>query len=429
MQIDALTTAGTVPVASSAAARALAPASPGTSVATAAREDSPPPSALPAAPWSETDGQQFRSVLTVDNVRDELMTMGVQPDVENIAVAQSLAKLGLPLTVQTMVEAHASLAMAGPGTVPQSFALAKLLQLSPSPGVLRGLSSVMSASSSMASSSGSIFSLLQSVLPSALLQPSSMPLPVDGVTETAEVTAQRNLPVELMQKLGLTVDFNATPAEIATKMQAYSRQVLRSTESRISQALAREGALEEISDLRTLLLRMAGSSADAEVREGAAALASHIEGQQLVNVGAQHAASQGATPNQIAYVALPLVVAGDQAFIEMRLWPEDEERQGSWVDEEAYPVKATIRMTMSQLGRVQANLLGDLHGYLSCRLSAEKPGVLQLLLGNSARLSEMLTAAGWSKNEISSDERADWSPLWTGGEALSKPRKRIDWRA
>jgi hypothetical protein len=132
-----------------------------------------------------------------------------------------------------------------------------------------------------------------------------------------------------LQRIGLTFDFNSTPAAIAIKMQAYSRQVLRSTENRIVQALTEEGALGDIHDLRTLLLKMAMESPDAEVREGAAALASHIEGQQLINVGGQHSTNQGVTASAMAYVAMPLVLAGQQSFVEMRLWPRDEEKRGT----------------------------------------------------------------------------------------------------
>jgi hypothetical protein len=84
---------------------------------------------------------------------------------------------------------------------------------------------------------------------------------------------------------------------------------------------------------------------------------------------------------------------------------------------------------MTNLGRVQADILGDLTGYLNCRMSAEKPDVLQLISRNAAHLSTMLTNAGWAKNDVACNTKGDWSPLWTGGEALVKPRQRIDWRA
>jgi hypothetical protein len=113
----------------------------------------------------------------------------------------------------------------------------------------------------------------------------------------------------------------------------------------------------------------------------------------------------------------------------MRLWPKSEERSERWTDEEAYPIRATVRLTLNNLGRVQADIMGDLTGYLHCRLSAEKPAVLQLISRNTVQLSDLLARAGWTRNQIACEKRTDWSPLWTGGEALVKPRQRIDWRA
>ena len=209
MQVDALTSAGTHPVANSIAVHGPGAVTPSptrqdgspTSTSTSTSTTLPQPSGQPVMPWTETS--QLRSILTTDMVQNELMNMGVTPTTENVAIAQSLAKLGLPLTQQTMAEAHASLAAAGTNALPQSFALSKVLSLPPSPGVLRGLSSVMAASSG-SQASGSVLSMLQSVMP-AVLAPRAA-LPVDAVIEPAEVTTRRNLPIDLLSRIGLTND-------------------------------------------------------------------------------------------------------------------------------------------------------------------------------------------------------------------------------
>lgn len=428
MQIDPTIAAGTQPVAQSPAA----PVAPPGAVSAHAGDPLPtlsnpgPPPGQPMTPWPQQPQMQMQSVLTPNMVRDELVTIGVPPTNDNVVIAQVLAKLAIPLTPQMMADAHVALAAAGPEAMPASFGLAKSLNLPASPGVLRGLSSVISASGSGGQATGmSISSLLQSFLP-AVLAP-EMSNPVDAVVDTAEVTSRRDLPIELLQRLGLTVDFNAAPAELATKMQAYSRQVLKSTEERIADALAREGDLGEINDLRTLLLRMAGDALDPEIRDGAAALASHIEGQQLVNAGSQ---ASHMPENQVGvYVALPMLLAGEQSLIEMRLWPRKDDRSESWTDEDAYPIRATVRLSLSLIGRVQADVQGDLSGYLRCLLTAEKQGVMQVMARNTDQLSTALAHAGWARNEITCDTRSQWPPLWKGGDALAKPRQRVDWRA
>jgi len=109
MQVDSITAAGTHPVVHSPATLPL-PSNGAASVnESPTRSDSLPPTpGQPVGPWPEAM-QQTRTVLTAEMMRDELVNMGVEPTQNNVAVAQSLAKLSLPVTAQTMAEAHASL--------------------------------------------------------------------------------------------------------------------------------------------------------------------------------------------------------------------------------------------------------------------------------------------------------------------------------
>jgi hypothetical protein len=345
----------------------------------------------------------------------------------------------MPLTSQVMTEAHATLAMAV-GATPASFALTKLLGLPATPNVLRGLSAVMTSNSTASQAQPGVVSLLQSFLPSALSTPAA--LPVDAVTRPAEVVNHQNLPAELLQRLGLTLSANATPDEIMSTLQVFSRQILRSTENRVLAAMEDGVDLSDVDDLRVVLMKLATDAPDPEVRDGAAALASHIEGQQLINaanagIGSLHSAlshlSQTAGHNGTqgpAYFALPITQQGEQSTIEMRLWPRDQRNNsGAWVDEEAFPIRATVRLTLSQMGRIQIDIAGDLTGYLHCQVSTEKPAVGRLIARNASELSESLAMAGWGRNEITFAANTDWAPLWTGGQALTRPRQRVDWRA
>jgi len=281
----------------------------------------------------------------------------------------------------------------------------------------------MTASAVGSPAQATVFSLFESVLPPVLT--ALGPMPLEAVASTAEVAEHPTLPLELLQRLGLTIDLNATPLEIAGKMRAYSLQILRSTENQIAVAMQTNQPLGDIADARILLLRLAVESPDADIRAGAAALASHIEGQQLINAGT---AQTDLLPPIVppAYIAIPFAVMGEQSLIELRLWPRDERRAMDDTDEDACPIRAVLRLTLGHLGRIQADIAGGLTDVLRCRLSAERPAVSRLLSQNAGRLAEQLAQAGWTKNEVTCRPQIDWPPLWNGGEELAVPRKRVD---
>jgi hypothetical protein len=414
--------AGTHPVASSLAP--LPAAGSGVAKGTIGQDPLGPNASQPAAPWTGAPARPNTSVLTSDMTRDVLMSMGKAPTSSNIAIAQSMAKLGLPLTVAALTEAHAALT-AAVGSLPASFALAKALGLPPSPGVLRGLTTVMTVAAAGSPAQTSAFSLLENVLPPVLTSAAAAPL--EAVVGTAAVTEHPNLPLELLQRIGLTIDFNAIPLEIAAKMRNYSLQILRSTENQIAEAMQANQPVGDIADARVILLQLAADSPDAAIRDGAAALASHFEGQQLINVGTART-SLTAPLIPPAYIALPFAMMGEQSLVELRLWPRDE-WQGGNANEDTDPIKATIRLTLAGMGRIQADITGRTTGQLRCCLSAEQPAVSTLLTLNARLLSDQLARAGWLQNEVTCRASTDWGPLWTGGDELSKPRKRVDWQA
>lgn len=445
MLIDQLMLAGATPADTSIASITSATSSTAGETSTAANNLKP---GQPAMPWTEAvqaTQSSFHGMLTAGMIRDELMTMGIETSNTNVAIAQSLAKLGIPLTTQIMSEAQTSLA-ATAGANPAAFAMSRLLGLPASPTILRGLSAVMTSNASASGAQPGVVSLLQSFLPTALAAPAAVP--IDPVTRPGEIVNRPNLPAELLQRLGLTLSPAATAEEITNVLRVFARQLLRSTENRILTAMEDGVDLIEVDDLRVVLIKLATDAPDPGIRDAAAALASNIEGQQLINAanlgapGAAHEAALaslgGVTPGTThngdsqspIYFSLPLLYQGEPSTIELRMWPRDQHRNGeTWVDEDAYPIRATVRLTLSQLGRVQIDVIGDLNGYLHCQFSAERPAVGRLIARSADQLSDILAAAGWARNEVTFNPHTDWAPLWTGGKALTRPRQRIDWRA
>lgn len=340
----------------------------------------PPSTPAEAAPLTQ-EAQDGAYTLTPTALRDALLSLGEAVSTANTSLAEALTHLGLPLTAAMLSEARIALAHA-PGADVAAFALAKSLGLPASPGILNALSAV-----------------------------------------TRGIPSDKALPAELMDWLSLAANADLEPEALAAQLHLMVNQRTQSVENRLAMGRP-EGEIARHS--RTLLLRLADGSADPKVQCGADTLAAHLEGQQLVNQAAQ----QTGNPGQPAplYIAIPLLLPGEQTLLEVTVQPWNAEREGE-ADDDAPYLQATVRLATARLGRVQATLTGTLSGSLTCRLGAERPVTLRLLRRGEASLAAALGAQGWPHPQVSCTDSTEWQPLWQGGAALAAPRARMDWKA
>lgn len=337
-----------------------------------------PPLAQDPAPVLEP--LQGAYTLTSDALRTALFNLGETANAANLSLAEALTQLGLPLTPATLSEARVALARA-PGADAASFALAHSLGLPASPGILNALSAV-----------------------------------------TRGIPPGRALPAELMDWLAFAARADAEPDALAAQLLLMARQRTQSVESRLAGGNA---GLDAAWHTRTLLLRLADGSSDPQVQAGADTLAAHLEGQQLINQAAQSADN---TKQAVLYLAIPLLLPGEQTMLELAVQPWNAEREAEAEGDAPY-LQATVRLATTRLGRVQAVLTGTLSGSLHCRLSAERPATLRGLRRGEASLAATLRAQGWPNIAVCCADAADWQPLWQGGAALAAPRARVDWKA
>ena len=252
-------------------ANALAPQAP---------SPTPPPSerergkSVPAPPLLGAGGAATGATLSPAALRAALLELGLSAGTANMALAQSLAQMGLPLTAAMLAEAGGALARA-PGASPSSFALAHSLNLEPTPAILRALSAV-----------------------------------------TEGIPANRALPDEISAWLGLHLDMTETdPDTQSAHLHLMVNARAHSLENRL---LSGTGG-SPFHDARALLLRLAQNSGDRQTQRGADTLAAHMEGQQLVNAAAGHTDSRA-----LLYFALPMSLPGENTMLELKLWPQDD---------------------------------------------------------------------------------------------------------
>ena len=327
--------------------------------------------------------------LTSNVIRSLLLEMGVGATEADVALASALAQTGLPLTVASLAEAHGDLART-PGASPQAYALAKSLDLPTTPAALTALSTTLNA-------------------------------PAHGLP------GSQALPERLREWLGLSLDAEAAPASLARLLEDRMRQTGRSTENRVSSALKEGTSPASVTDARTVLLRLTRQSTDPLLRAEADALASHLEGQQLLNQASIQA--HGGRPDAPLYFAVPLTFGGNFSLAELRFWPHPHAEEAEAGEDPVLPLRVTVRVSPPHLGRIQADLSGWTRGTLSCRLGVEQAGTQRLLVRHSGALAEALGAAGWTSCEVCCTRQAEWPPLWHGGEALTYPRTCVDRQA
>lgn len=339
-----------------------------------------PPAAGTSVPTPPTPAPSGATTLTLAMLRVALLEMGATPSPENLQLAEAFAHLGLALTPSALAEAHTALARA-PGASPLSYALACSLSLPPTRDILRGLSTI-----------------------------------------TGGIPAERAVPSEISEWLGLALDAGLDPDSLAAQLSLMVNQRRQSLENRLATADDQETTFH---DARTLLLRLAHKAGDRQTRIGADTLAAHIEGQQLINQAAQR--DQDPAQPAPLYFAIPLQLPAEQTMLELRLQCRDGAEFADEADDETY-LKATVRVATARLGRVEADLAGMLSGRLTCRLCADNPATVRLLRRHGDKLTAALAASGWAVAPVTCVVRADWTPLWHGGEALASPRARVDWR-
>jgi hypothetical protein len=334
----------------------------------------------------ETSGRVLtgETTLTPAMLRAALLQLGVAASAENVQIAQAFAQFGLALTAMTITEAHVGLAQA-PGASPAAYALAKSLGLTASPSILRALSTI-----------------------------------TEGIPE------RRTLPLEVTEWLSLAVAGDQEPESLAAQLHLMVNQRSQSTER--SLLAAGDNRIPE-NDLRATLMRLAQNSGDKQIRLGADSLASHIEGQQLINLATQREQTLDQTVAQ--YFALPLMLPpAEQTMLEMSVWRREETAEDdAEMELEETAWRTTIRLATTRLGRIEAELVGSSFGALTCRVSAEKPATIRLLQRGREKLASALTDAGWTHCDVTCQAKTDWSPLWHGGKTLTAPRTRVDWEA
>jgi hypothetical protein len=322
------------------------------------------------------------TTLTTAMLRSSLLEIGVSASDDNLLLAEAFAKLGLPVTAASLTDAHISLAMAS-GASPLAYALAKSLSLPTTPDILRAL-----------------------------------------VTVSDGIPARRALPSDVMGWLSLALDSEEDAEAMAAHLSLMVNQRVASTEQRLSRTEPNGEAPAD--DTRSLLLRLAQTAGDKQIKIGSDTLAAQIEGQQLINLAAQRDGSPERPPP--LYFALPLLLPGEQTMMEMSIQRRSDAPEDDW-DEDESNWATSIRLATSRLGRIEAQLSGNLSGALVCRLGAERTSTVRLLQRSREKLLPSLYTAGWSICDVSCRLQTEWPPLWHGGEALTAPRARVDWKA
>ena len=340
--------------------------------------------AVLAGPAPTPPDQRTTMTLTADMLRAELLSLGSPASALNMDLAKAFTQLGLPLSLQTIATAHAALA-AAPGALPMAFALATANDLPTSPAALRALTVIIGG-----------------------------------------IPAGKTLPPEVMHWLALNLDAGADPEALAAQLHAQARQIGQSTENRILNAMKEGGDIASIRDQHSALLGIAETVSDRNIRIGADTLASHIEGQQMLNQAAGRA--HDAPANIPMYLAMPLQFPGEQTMVEMHLTPWDDTADIDHMPDDTAYLRAVIRLATSRLGLMEFMLSGTLEGRLACHVSCEKPATTRLFTRQTTDLGQSLAALGWPASTITCATRADWTPLWHGGEALVTPRACVDWR-
>ena len=337
-------------------------------------------SAAPGAPalrlryfGSASGVQDNASQMTAvrSSLASALADLGVTVDEGNLLSAQALVRFGVTVTGQNLGDVRRGIAQQW-ARQPETVALAKSLNLSLSPAILRALDTLFAAR------------------PDRLL-------------------------------MSIVVPLRADAQGIADQLQRAVRAATWSVENKLL-----TGNIDSArSDLRSYLLRMAaGGDASAE------AVARHLEGQMLTNAARSHCAGE---PEGAIFVAFVASSQGKTHPVEMRLRPDDsadgDEPEPHQPSSEGGGVGATLRIPTENLGQVTASLHLGADGQLSCRLAATDPDAAQRIERSLGSLTDALARAGFPAATARAEHVAPVSPKGgaeTPRTTATRPLRALD---
>jgi hypothetical protein len=336
-----------------------------------------PPSNVeqPVYPPSET-------VLSADTLKGMLIEIGSAVTSNSLALAEALAKLGVPITESNMTEGQSILARLA-GVSPAVFALAKALDLPTTPAIMKGLSAIVDRAANTNRLEMDTLDLL------ALL-----PQPDEDSTALKEFISR------LIDKLGQSTENKLlTDPDSANTLSVY--------------------------DARSALLGLAQTTAGGKAACAADTHAAYIEGQQLLN----HVSMQKFDKIAPLYFAFPIALGMRESQCEIQVWSSQEQESTDTIgaDKEEY-LRAIVRVEADRIGIVETCLVGMWSGRLVCTISVSKPSICRLVRRDCSILAKAMGGHGWNVAPIEIRLQDRFIPLWLGGDLLDNPRVRVDKR-
>ncbi|MDR3708663.1 MAG: hypothetical protein P4L33_10200 [Capsulimonadaceae bacterium] len=312
---------------------------------------------------------------TIEHLAISLVDMGLPADRTTLAVAESFARVGVPITNANISAARATLVRVQ-GSSPAAIALASAIGVPQSPGVLRSLATV-----------------------------------VQGLPQVADISP------EAAQQIAIKISDSTSLDDLTLQVHDIVSRLSQSAESRIY----RHEAI--VRDPRIALLSL--SHQQTSHARGADHLARHVEGQQVLNTAAYQVAI--AAPLYFGFYAI--YPGGRMVPIEaqiLRILGDDAEEEKE--DAESEETRLTIRVTTSRLGSVEVKLAVKTNRQMRCELRAHSDLACRLFRRFAPALGRALVTEGWDVRQISVVRVRDFNPLWFGGDSLTQPRHRMDSR-
>jgi hypothetical protein len=320
------------------------------------------------------------TTLSVNTLKLTLGDLGMDANQSNLALAEALAKLGVPLTEANLSEGQMLLARS-PGVSPAVFALTKALDLPPTSAILNALGAVV---------------------------------------------GNTHIPVMLDQHILHVLSLLPEPSTDTEALAAYlTRLVERISKSTENSLYLGTGNLRDLisTDARAALLDLAQTSSGGHVAASADHHAASIEGQQLLN----QLTVQKFDPPAPLYFTFPFAIAEQTATCEVQVFTtkDQQKRDAESANLEEY-LRTTIRVKTDRLGVIDVALIGMWSGRLQCMLSTAKNSTCRLLRKECPGLAKSFAGLGWKVEQIVVERRDHFVPLWLGGNRLDNPRPRLD---
>jgi hypothetical protein len=321
-------------------------------------------------------------VLTAETLRGMLIEIGATVTPSSIALAEALAKLGVPITEGNMAEGQSLLARL-PGVSPAVFALAKALDLPPTISIMKALSAVVD-----------------------------------------RATVSNRLDLGTLDKLSLLPQPGENAEELKTYVSNLIGKLAQSTENKLLTDPDSANTLP-VYDTRSALLGLSQTPSGGLTAAAANQHAAYIEGQQLLN---QVSITKSETTAPL-YFAFPISLTKREAECEIQIWSSREQQSTDPLaaDKEEY-LRATIRLDCERLGIIETCLIGMWSGRLLCSIGVSKPLSSRLIKRELPALARALGSHGWNVAPIEVAVHNHFTPLWLGGDILDNPRSRVDRR-